>query len=134
MAVPDDRFQELYRFYDEEFTRAGLEYIVFGHIGNSHVHANIFSASDEEFERAKAVYHRCVLKALELGGTISAEHGVGKIKREYLRLMYGDEALKQFAAMKRALDPDGLLGRGTMFTPDTAHYQTEGVNTGGFAL
>ncbi|MCS6809012.1 MAG: FAD-binding oxidoreductase [Bacteroidota bacterium] len=118
MAVPDSKFRQLYDFYIEEFTAAQLTYIIFGHIGNSHVHANIFTSSPEEFERAKAVYHRCVLKALELGGTISAEHGVGKIKRAYLQNMYGTEAVIQFAAMKRTLDPDGLLGRGTLFSEE----------------
>ena len=115
MAVADDKFRLLYDFYVEEFAKERLEYIIFGHIGNSHVHANIFAATPEEFDHAKRVYHRCVLKSLELGGTISAEHGVGKIKRDYLRDMYGSGAMQEFAALKRVLDPQGLLGRGTMF-------------------
>jgi D-lactate dehydrogenase (cytochrome) len=115
MAVPDAHFRTLYDFYTTEFTKEGLQYIIFGHIGNSHVHANIFTSNAEELDRAKAAYHRCVLKALELGGTISAEHGVGKIKRDYLRDMYGAAAIEQFAVLKRVLDPAGLLGRGTMF-------------------
>lgn len=115
MAVPDTHFQLLYDFYTAEFAKENLQYIIFGHIGNSHVHANIFASTPEELDRAKSAYHRCVLKSLELGGTISAEHGVGKIKRDYLREMYGAEAIAQFAAMKRVLDPQELLGRGTIF-------------------
>lgn len=115
MAVPDAHFRALYDFYTEEFAKERLQYIIFGHIGNSHVHANIFASTPEEFDHAKSVYHRCVLKALELGGTVSAEHGVGKIKRDYLRDMYGAEAMSDFAALKRVLDPKGLFGRGTMF-------------------
>lgn len=115
MAVPDEHFRALYDFYVNEFTKAQLQYIIFGHIGNSHVHANIFTNSPEEFDHAKSVYHQCVLKALELGGTISAEHGVGKIKAPYLRDMYGAEAMKQFAALKRTFDPQYILGVGTMF-------------------
>jgi len=115
MAVPDAHFRALYDFYTEEFAKERLQYIIFGHIGNSHVHANIFASTPEEFDHAKSVYHRCVLKALELGGTVSAEHGVGKIKRDYLRDMYGAEAISDFAALKRVLDPNELFGRGTMF-------------------
>ena len=115
MAVPDENFRELYDFYIDEFAKERLEYIIFGHIGNSHVHANIFTSTPEEFDHAKSVYHRCVLKALELGGTISAEHGVGKIKRDYLREMYGADAMTAFAALKCTLDPQNLFGRGTMF-------------------
>ncbi|TAE29551.1 MAG: FAD-binding oxidoreductase [Candidatus Kapaibacterium sp.] len=115
MAVPDKHFRALYDFYVDEFTKEKLDYIIFGHIGNSHVHANIFTNSPEEFTHAKTVYHRCVMKALELGGTISAEHGVGKIKAPYLRDMYGNEAIKQFAALKRVFDTRNLLGIGTIF-------------------
>ncbi len=116
MAVPDTQFRILYDFYTDEFAKEQLQYIIFGHIGNSHVHANIFTSTPEEFDHAKSVYHRCVLKSLELGGTISAEHGVGKIKRDYLCDMYGAQAMAEFAALKRSLDPEALFGRGTMFT------------------
>jgi D-lactate dehydrogenase (cytochrome) len=116
MAVPDAHFRTLYDFYTDEFAKEQLQYIIFGHIGNSHVHANIFTSTPKEFDHAKSVYHRCVLKSLELGGTISAEHGVGKIKRDYLRDMYGAQAMAEFAALKRVLDPQALFGRGTMFT------------------
>jgi D-lactate dehydrogenase (cytochrome) len=118
MAVPNEHFRELYDFYVSEFTKERLEYIIFGHIGNSHVHANIFTNSPEEFDHAKSVYHRCVLKSLDLGGTISAEHGVGKIKTGYLRDMYGSEAMKQFGQLKRVFDPHNCLGVGTMFVEE----------------
>ena len=50
-----------------------------------------------------------------MGGTVSAEHGVGKIKRDFLLAMYGEEGVAQMAAVKRALDPAGILGRGNLF-------------------
>jgi D-lactate dehydrogenase (cytochrome) len=114
MAVPSEHFRALYGFYVEEFAKEQLNYIIYGHIGNSHVHANIFTTSPEEYARAKTVYNRCVSKALELGGTVSAEHGVGKIKRDYLAQMYGEQGIAGFRALKAVLDPQGLFGRGTM--------------------
>jgi D-lactate dehydrogenase (cytochrome) len=50
-----------------------------------------------------------------LGGTISAEHGIGKLKRDYLRELYGAAHLHEMAALKRAFDPAGILGRGNIF-------------------
>ncbi|HZB46934.1 MAG TPA: FAD-linked oxidase C-terminal domain-containing protein, partial [Pyrinomonadaceae bacterium] len=63
---------------------------------------------------AREVYGRFVERAVSLGGTISAEHGVGKIKREYLRALYGERALREMAELKRAFDPARILGRGNI--------------------
>jgi D-lactate dehydrogenase (cytochrome) len=55
---------------------------------------------------------------VKVGGTISAEHGIGKLKREYLRELYSEEHLKEMAALKRAFDPAGILGRGNIFSEE----------------
>jgi D-lactate dehydrogenase (cytochrome) len=57
-----------------------------------------------------------------VGGTISAEHGIGKLKRQYLRQLYGDEHLQEMAALKRAFDPAGILGRGNMFDEEALDH------------
>ncbi len=64
---------------------------------------------------ARETYALFVERAVSLGGTISAEHGVGKIKREYLRALYGERHLREMAALKRAFDPACVLGRGNIF-------------------
>jgi D-lactate dehydrogenase (cytochrome) len=56
--------------------------------------------------------------AASVGGTLSAEHGVGKLKRDYLRLFYSDAQLREMASLKRALDPNGILGRGNIFAEE----------------
>jgi len=53
-----------------------------------------------------------------VGGTLSAEHGVGKLKREYLKLFYSEQQLREMALLKRAFDPNGILGRGNIFSTD----------------
>lgn len=115
MAVPDPHFRELLAFYRDQFQMHDLRNVIYGHIGNSHLHANLFASGDEEFRTAKEVYNRLVDKALSLGGTISAEHGVGKLKTSYLVKMYGQEAIEGMRRLKLGLDPDGILGVGTMF-------------------
>jgi D-lactate dehydrogenase (cytochrome) len=59
-----------------------------------------------------------VKRAISVGGTISAEHGIGKLKRDYLRLLYTDEHLREMAALKRAFDPACILGRGNIFAEE----------------
>jgi hypothetical protein len=58
---------------------------------------------------------RCIAQAIMLGGTVSAEHGIGKLKRKYLAAMMGERYLNEMAELKRAFDPNGILGRGNMF-------------------
>lgn len=115
MALPDDTFAEMLRFYQEALRGGDLRYTIFGHIGDNHVHVNILPRNDEEAATAWEIYRRFIRRAVELGGTISAEHGIGKLKREYLRELYGDTHLRQMAELKRAFDPAGILGRGNIF-------------------
>ncbi|HKO35161.1 MAG TPA: FAD-binding oxidoreductase [Pyrinomonadaceae bacterium] len=115
MAVPDDSFAEMLNFYRGALRGGDLRYTIFGHIGDNHVHVNILPRDDAEAGRAREIYQSFIHKAVKLGGTISAEHGIGKLKCEYLREMYGDRHLREMAAVKRAFDPAGILGRGNMF-------------------
>ncbi|HET6891925.1 MAG TPA: FAD-linked oxidase C-terminal domain-containing protein, partial [Pyrinomonadaceae bacterium] len=87
----------------------------FGHIGDNHVHVNILPRDENEASKARDIYMRFVRRAVQVGGTISAEHGIGKLKREYLREMYSEEHLREMASLKKAFDPAGILGRGNIF-------------------
>jgi len=88
-------------------------YVIFGHIGDAHVHVNLFSDPADP-GRATAVLKDLARRAVALGGTVSAEHGVGKRKAHLLELQYTPEQLEMMRAVKRRLDPQGILGRGTM--------------------
>jgi D-lactate dehydrogenase (cytochrome) len=96
-----------------------LRYTIFGHIGDNHVHVNILPRDDDGSKRRHGKSIAALFIAPSIwGGTISAEHGIGKLKREYLRELYGDEHLREMAQLKRAFDPAGILGRGNMFSED----------------
>jgi D-lactate dehydrogenase (cytochrome) len=116
MAVPDEAFAGMLRFYQDNLRDRDLRYTIFGHIGDNHVHVNILPRDDDEAARAWEIYRKFIHRAVEVGGTISAEHGIGKLKREYLRELYGEGHLREMAAMKRAFDPVGILGRGNIFS------------------
>jgi D-lactate dehydrogenase (cytochrome) len=118
MSVPDEAFPGMLRFYQDTLRVSDLRYTIFGHIGDNHVHVNILPRNDGEAATAKEIYLRFVKRAVEVGGTISAEHGIGKLKRDYLRLLYTEENLREMAELKRAFDPAGILGRGNIFSED----------------
>jgi D-lactate dehydrogenase (cytochrome) len=118
MAVPDQEFAGMLRFYQDALRGGDLRYTIFGHIGDNHVHVNILPRNDDEAAKAWAIYRQFIHRAIEVGGTISAEHGIGKLKREYLRELYGDEHLREMAKLKSTFDPAGILGRGTMFSEE----------------
>lgn len=115
MAVPDDKFASFLKFYKEKLNESGLEYVIFGHIGDNHLHANMIPKNDSEAEKARHLYGRFIAQAIMLGGTISAEHGIGKHKSKYLYVMMGERFLNEMAEIKKALDSNGILGRGNMF-------------------
>lgn len=118
MSVPDEVFPGMLRFYQETLRTSELRYTIFGHIGDNHVHVNILPRNDDEATKARDIYLRFVKRAVEVGGTISAEHGIGKLKRDYLRLLYNEDHLGEMAALKRAFDPAGILGRGNIFSEE----------------
>ncbi|MEO8592963.1 MAG: FAD-binding oxidoreductase [Candidatus Solibacter sp.] len=113
-AVPLDRNREMLAYYrrrlEEEF--AG-RYVIFGHIGDAHVHVNVFSDPANP-QAAVSLITEFARHAVSLGGTVSAEHGVGKRKAALLKLQYSEEQLAAMRAVKRRMDPANILGRGTM--------------------
>jgi D-lactate dehydrogenase (cytochrome) len=115
MAVPVERFRSLLKFYKHICEASGIEYVIFGHIGDCHLHLNLFPKTEAENEKARHIYGRCVAQAIMLGGTVSAEHGIGKLKKKYLAVMMGERYLNEMAGIKRAVDPKGILGRGNIF-------------------
>jgi D-lactate dehydrogenase (cytochrome) len=118
MAVPDEAFPGLFDLYKRTLRRSGLRYTIFGHIGDNHVHVNILPRDDDEAARARDLYVQFLKYAASVGGTLSAEHGIGKLKRDYLRLFYSDAQLREMAALKKHFDPQGILGRGNIFAEE----------------
>lgn len=118
MAVPDAAFPGLFDLYKRTLASSGLRYTIFGHIGDNHVHVNILPRDEDEGARARELYVQFLKYAASVGGTLSAEHGVGKLKRDYLRLFYNDDQLREMAALKKTFDPHGILGRGNIFAED----------------
>lgn len=115
LAVGDDCLEQILAIYHSDLGSAGLEYVIFGHIGDNHVHVNVLPNSLEEYEIGKKLYLSWAGKAVAMGGTISAEHGVGKLKTALFREMYGEESIREMQSLKACFDPDGILNPGNLF-------------------
>ena len=114
-AVPLARNHEMLAFYHAELMQQALEYVIFGHIGDAHVHVNILPKSPAEFEAGQRLMLHFARYAASLGGTVSAEHGLGKRKAHLLALQYTPAQIESMQEVKRRLDPQWLLNRGNLF-------------------
>lgn len=118
IAVPEDAFPEMFSFYKERLASSKIDFVIFGHIGESHMHVNLLPKTEAEFAKSKSIYMDFVKKAVGLGGTASAEHGIGKIKHAFLEAMYGKKNIEQMAMLKKSLDPACILGLDNIFSKE----------------
>jgi len=108
-------WQRIMVLWDAQSLPHSLDFATFGHIGNNHVHVNLLPRTEGALLAARRLYHAWTLKAISLGGSVSGEHGIGKIKRPALEIMLGKDAIAQMKAVKAELDPHGILGVGNLF-------------------
>lgn len=114
-SVPDEKLETMIKSYSQLLGASNLEYYVFGHIAENHLHVNILPRSSEELTRAERLAEELAREAVALGGTVSAEHGIGKMKKHLLGLMFNQTAINEMLATKRALDPNLILSPGNIF-------------------
>ncbi len=117
MAVPDEYLSIIMDYYTKSVQEYGLQSATWGHIGDNHLHVNILPNSMDEYRQGKALFLDFAKKVTALGGSVSSEHGVGKLKADFLPIMYTDEQLEQMRNLKWQFDRKGLLGAGNMFEP-----------------
>lgn len=115
VAVPHDSFRKYYYRVKEMIEKRNIKYVVYGHLGNSHIHLNMLPTSQGEYKTARELYKDICFEAVQLKGTFSAEHGVGKAKRDFLIMMYGEDAIKKMAALKLVFDHNKVLNIGNIF-------------------
>ncbi len=117
-AVPVDNFKKFFTFIVDNFKKTGIDFAIWGHIGNAHLHANLLPKSQEEFDKSSELFKSILQYATQLGGTISGEHGIGKLKKQYMHMMFSSEEINAMKTIKKTLDPYNLLGRGNLFDLD----------------
>ncbi|MEP6731150.1 MAG: FAD-binding oxidoreductase [bacterium] len=96
-------------------TEAKIEQAVtYGHAGNGHPHQNFIANDAGELARIEKVVEATLREVIAVGGTVAAEHGIGKIKRKWLPLQMSPLQVRVMTAMKRELDPVGILAPGNV--------------------
>lgn len=118
MAVPDEHLRQILQYYRHELVTAGLDFVIFGHVGDNHLHVNILPRNEEELEQGKNIYLKFAEEVVQLKGSVSAEHGIGKLKKDFLRVMLGNQGLREIAKVKLAFDPQGILNPDCMIPID----------------
>lgn len=114
-AVPVARNREMLAFYHAALVQQQLDYVIFGHVGDAHVHVNMLPKSRDEFEAGQKLMIEFARQAVSLGGTVSAEHGLGKRKAHLLALQYAPGQIDAMRAVKLRLDPQWRLNRDNLF-------------------
>lgn len=110
VAVPVQHLDRLVRRVQPAVPR-GAELVIFGHLAEGNLHINVLGAG----ERAAELRDHMLSAAIDLGGTISAEHGIGVAKAEWLERLRGPAAYAALRAVKQAFDPTNMLNPGVLF-------------------
>ena len=114
-AVPYPRLGEAIGEARRLVTRAGLSQpVIYGHAGNGHPHENFIAHDSDELWKIESVVEATLQYVLALGGTVSAEHGIGKLKRRWLPLQATPMQIGAMRSLKRELDPMGILAPGNI--------------------
>ncbi|HEU4700553.1 MAG TPA: FAD-binding oxidoreductase [Gemmatimonadales bacterium] len=114
-AVPYRRLPEAIAAARAAAGRAGVEPpVIYGHAGNGHPHENFLARDADELAAVERAVEETLRAVVALGGTVAAEHGIGKLKRRWLPLQLSGHQLGAMRALKRELDPLGLLAPGNV--------------------
>ncbi len=117
VTVPRSQIPNMIRRLKEIASRYNLDLVIFGHAGDGNLHPNILCDKNDpdEMKRVEKAIGELFQAAVELGGTLSGEHGIGIMKAPYLKLETGDTGYDVMLAIKKALDPNNILNPGKIF-------------------
>ena len=114
-AVPYRKLPEAIHAARSLVKERGIEEpVMYGHAGNGHPHQNFIARDARELTTIERVVEETLTRVLALGGTVAAEHGIGKIKRKWLPLQMNPLQISMMTAVKRDLDPHGILAPGNI--------------------
>ena len=117
VCVPRTRIAELIADCERISAETGLTIAVVGHAGDGNMHPTIvYNAADPaEFEAANVAFGAILDAGRAMGGTVTGEHGIGRIKQQFLAAEVGAIGIDVHRSIKKALDPQGLFNPGSMF-------------------
>jgi glycolate oxidase len=118
VAVPRDKLAEFIRKLGEISKKSGFFIQFLGHAGDGNLHPSVFTDVNkkEEFARAQDTVEEIIKAALELGGVLSGEHGIGLEKQRFLKLAMDPNAIELMKKIKFLIDPNNILNPGKIWT------------------
>lgn len=114
MAVTDINLINLLKLYNTDIENNKLKAIIFGHIGDNHLHVNIIPDDLKSYQMAMKVVAMWIQQVIKWQGTVTAEHGVGKLKKEFLKQMMTFNDLESMKIIKNIIEPSGLISKGNL--------------------
>lgn len=113
--VPVEKIMEMMEYFYSAAEATGLSYMGYAHIGSGHPHTNFLAKGPEEKGRALRALELCCRKAVELGGGVAGEHGIGKLHTDLMPIQHQAAVIEKMRTWKREYDPKWILGRGNIF-------------------
>lgn len=128
ICIPRSRIPEMLDYLEALSREFSLPVANFGHAGDGNIHVNILvdAGDPTHLERAERMVERVFRRTVEMGGTLSGEHGIGLTKRRFLSLEVGSTEMELMRALKRLFDPRGILNPGKIF-PAEPTVETDAV-------
>jgi glycolate oxidase len=122
IVVPRSRLADMFEFLSGLAARKRVRIVNFGHAGDGNIHVNVMTSGTDadETRRAEEAVEEVFRKTVELGGTISGEHGVGIAKAPFLEMEVGPLGISVMKRLKECFDPNGILNPGKIFLSETA--------------
>lgn len=116
-TVPLSKIPEMFKKIDEIKTKYDLNIVVFGHAGDGNLHPTINTnmRDENEVRKTEDAVEEIFNYAIELGGTLSGEHGIGVMKKAFIKKEMGEEGVRYQQMIKKALDPKNILNPGKIF-------------------
>lgn len=120
-TVPRSEIARMVQAINEIAEKYDVQICTFGHAGDGNLHPTCLTDSrkQDEMERVEQAFEEIFIKAVELGGTITGEHGVGMMKAPYLHLKVGEAGIEAMRAVKQAFDPNNIMNPAKLFAKDT---------------
>lgn len=116
-TVPRSQVAPMVKAINEIALKYDIKICTFGHAGDGNLHPTVPTdvRNKEEFQRVEQAFAEIFEKAVELGGTITGEHGVGAMKAPYLKLKLGEEGIQAMKGIKQSFDPNNIMNPGKLF-------------------
>jgi glycolate oxidase len=115
IAVPPNMIPNYFDYIDSLNTRDSIKILAYGHLGDGNLHVNVLNLglnAEEWFDEKLDLEYELLKKAVEMGGSITGEHGIGKSKKNYMDLMFSATDKLHFKLIKNLFDPNNILNPG----------------------